>query len=76
MFGSSLTDQYHQESDIDLMVEFLPIHSLEYADNYYDLKYALELILNRRIDLLEEKAIKNPFFLQSIQESKQKVYEN
>ena len=47
-------------SDIDFLVEFLPVNSKEYADNYYDLKFSLERMLNRKIYLLEETTIKNP----------------
>jgi len=76
VFGSVLTNNFISESDIDFLVEFLPVNSKEYADNYYDLKFSLERILNRKIDLLEETALKNPYFLQSIQNNKQIIYGN
>lgn len=76
MFGSVLTENFNSDSDIDFLVEFFPVNSKEYADNYYDLKFSLERVLNRKIDLLEETAIKNPYFLQSIQNKKQIVYGN
>lgn len=76
VFGSALTNSFNSESDIDFLVEFLPINSKEYADNYYDLKFSLELVLNRKIDLLEKIAIKNPYFLQSIQNNNQIIYGN
>ncbi|OYU56818.1 MAG: nucleotidyltransferase [Chitinophagaceae bacterium BSSC1] len=76
VFGSVLTNSFNSESDIDFLVEFLPINSKEYADNYYDLKFSLELVLNRKIDLLEKNAIKNPYFLQSIQNNNQIIYGN
>jgi len=75
-FGSILTEQYNSKSDIDFIVEFLPINSTHYADNYYDLKFSLEKVLNRKVDLLEEKAITNPYFLKAISEKKQVVYGN
>ena len=73
-FGSILTSKFNKESDIDLIVDFLPQDVLEYADNYYELKFALEEILKREIDLLEEKAIKNPYFKQVVNENKQLIY--
>jgi len=73
-FGSVLTTGFNEESDIDFIVDFLPQDVFEYADNYYQLKFALEEILNREIDLLEEKAIKNPYFKQVVNENKQLVY--
>jgi predicted nucleotidyltransferase len=73
-FGSVLTKEFNSESDIDLIVEFQPFDVLDYADNYYDLKFSLENILKRPIDLLEEKAIKNPYFRQTINQNKQLIY--
>ena len=73
-FGSVLTDKFNAESDIDLMVDFQPFDVLDYADNYFDLKLALEDILKRQIDLLEDKAIKNPYFRQTVNQQRQLVY--
>lgn len=75
-FGSAVTDKFNSESDIDFLVDFYPLNSIDYADNYYDLKFALESMLNRKIDLLEEKALKNPYFLKAIENSKQLIYGN
>lgn len=73
-FGSVLTDNFNATSDIDLVVDFEKIDVLEYGDNYYELKFSLENILKRNIDLLEEKAIKNPFFRKSLNENKVLIY--
>jgi predicted nucleotidyltransferase len=73
-FGSVLTDKFNNASDIDLIVEFENIEIEEYADNYFDLKFSLQDIFNRPIDLLEEKAIKNPYFRKSINQQRQLVY--
>jgi len=73
-FESVLTDKFNPESDIDLIVEFQPLDVLDYVDNYYDLKFSLETILKREIDLLEEKAIQNPFFRKTINQDKQLIY--
>ena len=62
------------ESDVDLLVEFDPMDVLNYADNYYDLKFSLQDILKRPVDLLEEKAIKNPFLRASINQNTQLIY--
>ena len=73
-FGSVLTNQFTNESDIDLVVDFNPIDISTYADNYYDFKFSLQKILKRQIDLLEDKAIKNPYFRQSIIEKRKLIY--
>ena len=73
-FGSALTNNFNKESDIDLMVNFEPIDVSLYADNYFDFKFSLQKILNRPIDLLQEKAIKNPYFRQSINQKRKLIY--
>jgi len=73
-FGSVLTDNFDKESDIDLIVDFSEIELEEYADNYFDFKFSLQDILKRPIDLLEEKAIKNPYFRQAVNQQRKLVY--
>ena len=74
-FGSILNDSFSAESDVDLIVDFQDQDVLDYGDNYYNLKFSLEDILNRSVDLLEEKAISNPFFKKSIGQKKFPIYE-
>lgn len=74
VFGSILTDKFQKSSDIDFIVDFKGIDVYNYADNYFDLKTSLENLLKRQVDLLEDKAIKNPFLRESIDSSKQRIY--
>ncbi|MES2485112.1 MAG: nucleotidyltransferase domain-containing protein [Bacteroidota bacterium] len=73
-FGSVLTDKFTDQSDVDLVVDFNAIDLLDYADNYYDFKFSLQKIFNRDIDLLEEQAIKNPYFKQNLEKQRQLIY--
>lgn len=73
-FGSVNTTKFSKESDIDLVVDFKIEDPIEYTDNYFDLKFELEKIFNRQIDLLESKAIKNPFLKESIDKTKVLIY--
>jgi predicted nucleotidyltransferase len=73
-FGSVITTAFTKESDVDLVVDFETNDPIEYTDNYFDLKFELERILNRSIDLLENKAIKNPFLRENIDKSKILIY--
>ena len=74
VFGSVLGKQFDSESDIDLIVIFKPIDVRDYADNYFDFKFSLEDLFHRKIDLLENQAIKNPYLLDSINKTKTLVY--
>jgi len=73
-FGSVNTEKFTKESDIDLLVTFDNVDLQNYADNYFEFKFSLEDLFKRDIDLLEEKAVKNPFLLNSIETSKQLIY--
>ena len=74
VFGSVLTNRFKNESDIDFIVDFKDIDLYDYADNYFGLKFSLENLFKREVDLLEDKAIKNPYLRQSIDSSKQLIY--
>ena len=74
VFGSVISNRFNKESDIDFLVTFNKIDLDDYADNYFDLKFSLEDLFKRNIDLLEEKAIKNPFFKKTIDNSKKLIY--
>jgi len=73
-FGSVLTPNFNTNSDIDLIVDFKEIDVKDYADNYFDFKFSLQDIFNRPVDLLEEQAIKNPYFKQVVNQTKELVY--
>ena len=73
-FGSVLTENFNVKSDLDFVVDFQQIDVLDYGDNYYSLKFALEDIFNRNVDLLEQKAIVNPFFLKTLNQNKKLIY--
>ena len=73
-FGSVLTNRFQSESDIDFIVDFNGVDVYDYADNYFDFKYSLESLFKRNVDLLEDKAINNPYLRQSIDSTKQLIY--
>ena len=74
VFGSILTDRFNSESDIDLLVDFNKSEIEDYFDNFFDFKYALENLLGRRIDLLEEQAIRNPYLRENVDSTKSLIY--
>jgi predicted nucleotidyltransferase len=74
VFGSILTNRFNDDSDIDLTVDFNKAEVGDYFDNYFDFKYALEELLGRKIDLLEEQAIKNPYLKKNVDATKSLIY--
>lgn len=73
-FGSVTSDRFKPDSDIDLVVDIDASDPFEYTDHYFELKFQLEQILQREIDLLEQKAIRNPYLKQEIDRTKVLVY--
>ena len=73
-FGSVLQDWLRVDSDIDLLVDIDDRDPLSYADKYFDLKFNLERIFNRKIDLLELRAVRNRFLKEEIDRTKFQIY--
>lgn len=76
VFGSILTDRFNDDSDIDLLVDFEPTNhdTFDYVSNYFGFRDALESILKRKIDLIEEKGLRNRFLISNINRTKQVIY--
>lgn len=75
VFGSILSENFNEKSDIDLLIQFSAFDLSKYFDNYMDLKEKLEILFQRPIDLVENQSIKNPVFRKVIDREKQLVYE-
>ncbi|WP_433674509.1 nucleotidyltransferase family protein [Microbacterium gorillae] len=74
VFGSVLTDQFNpQTSDIDFLVTFQPERENLFHD-YFDLKFELERIVGRGVDLVVERSVRNPFFKAAAFGSAQELY--
>jgi predicted nucleotidyltransferase len=74
VFGSALSDSFNDASDVDLVVDINSNDPLEYANYYFNLKFSLQDLLKRKIDLLENKAIRNPYIKEKIDRSKTLIY--
>ena len=76
LFGSASTgsDDPH-ESDLDFLVEFQPAAFVAYADSYFGLLEGLGRLFNRPVDLVVESAIRNPYFLRSVEQTRTPIYE-
>ncbi len=74
-FGSVVTSKFNEQSDMDFLVKFEEVDPIDYADNYFELKFELEKLLQREVDLLEEQAIRNSNLRKNIDATKKLVYE-
>ena len=72
-FGSVNTSRFTEH--IDLLIEFDPSISLEeYADNYFSLRARLVELFKRKIDLVTNRSLSNPYFIADIEQGKQLLY--
>lgn len=75
VFGSILTPRFNEHSDVDLLVDFnSEIDHNTYADNYFDFYHALKSLFGRDVDLVDETAVKNPYFKEELNETKLLIY--
>ena len=73
-FGSVLTPAFNEESDVDFVVEFERKSIDDFASDYFELKFALEDLLKRGVDLVEYSAFRNPYFKEEIDETRELIY--
>jgi predicted nucleotidyltransferase len=77
VFGSAArTDFDPQKSDYDFIVEFEDIGpGTNYGFRFLDFADALESLLGRKVDILTQDSIKNPYLKQAIDEDRRTIYE-
>ena len=75
LFGSAATGTARPDSDLDFLVEFEASHpGAGRADRYFDLLESLEALLGRSVDLVVATAITNPYFRQSVEQTRALLY--
>ena len=74
-FGSVMDENFSDDSDIDLLVKFKNISFEKYADNYFELHEILEKFFNRKVDLVTENSLSNPYFIKKVNQKKMVLYE-
>ena len=75
VFGSAADGSFDPaRSDVDFLVEFQPLEPGPLADAYFGLRAELERIFQRRVDLVTPKAIRNPYFLRGVNETRRLLY--
>ncbi len=73
-FGSVLTERFNETSDVDMLVDIALSDPFDYAESYFDLKFKLQELLKRPVDLLEEKSLKNTYLIKNINQTKKLIY--
>lgn len=75
VFGSAVRGKFDPaRSDVDFLVEFRKSPTMDAVDQYFGLLEDLQALLDRRIDLVCVKALRNPFFVRSVNATKELLY--
>lgn len=75
LFGTATGDQFNpSSSDLDFLVEFEPLPPGQYSAHYFGLLEDLAQLTNRPVNLVVARAIRNPYFLENVNQSRELVY--
>lgn len=75
-FGSVVDIHFNEKSDIDFLLFFKENLSIqEHTSCFFEIKYQLENLLKRSIDLVTKRSLTNPYLIQNIDDNKQLIYE-
>ena len=75
-FGSALSSKFNEDtSDIDIFVEVAELPPEERGENLITLWDNLESLFNRKVDLLTENSLRNPFFKKEVERTKKLIYD-
>ena len=75
IFGSAVNGKFDSGSDIDFLIDFAKeLSAEEYADNYFEFNYELRVLFGRDIDLVTENSLSNPYFIESVERTKELIY--
>ena len=75
-FGSVITDRFDLEkSDIDFMVELEELPPLVRGEKLIALWEALEDLFGKKVDLITNHSIKNPYLRSNLNKTKRLIYD-
>jgi predicted nucleotidyltransferase len=76
LFGSAATGAFDPAtSDRDFVAAFADTRSPGYADRYLSFAEELEALFDRPVDVVTERSIRNPYFRQAVEASRQTIYD-
>ena len=76
LFGSAATGRFDpSSSDLDFIIEFEDRAAPGLLNRYLDFAAALERLFGRPVDLLTPRSIRNPYFRQTLESTKETIYD-
>ncbi len=75
LFGSATSGAFDPaRSDLDFVATFADTRSPGYVDRYLGFAEALEVLFGRPVDVITERSIRNPYFRQAVDASREIIY--
>ena len=75
VFGSAATeDSFDGNSDLDFLVEFEELSPRDHYESYFGLWDDLRELFRRNVDLVENSAMKNPYFIREVTNTRRRIY--
>jgi len=74
VFGSATTGKLKGDSDVDILVRFDKYPFDGYAENFWDLEDRLAEVLKRKVDVVPEHTLRNPYFIKSVRNTSVLIY--
>ncbi len=75
VFGSALTDNFNEKSDIDFLIKFKTgLDPLKKGELWWDLHDTLRDFFDREIDIVTENSLTNPYFIKELDRTKKLIY--
>ncbi len=75
IFGSAISDRFKESSDIDFLVNLKDgLDPVEAGEHLWNLEDELETLLKRKVDLITERSLRNPYLINEINATKQIIY--
>ena len=76
MFGSAVSPRFNEAtSDVDVLVETADLTPEERGEGLINLWNNLEILFDRRVDLVTANSLRNPYFIDEIERTKQLIYD-
>lgn len=75
LFGSAADGTFDPtRSDLDFLVEFDRSPHVNAFHQFFGFQRALADLFGRKVDLIEARAMRNPYFIQAVNESRTLIY--
>ena len=75
VFGSAVAGDFDPDrSDLDLLVEFEDVPPMPYADAYFGFQEAMAGLTRRKVDLVSDRSIRNPYFRAMVERQRRPVF--